>query len=74
MRQKLGRKVVENKQEKLKVLQLLIEVRPGGWVRHGCVLGGVWHGWRVGCHEDVPETCGRCAAAVRRARATEAAE
>ena len=34
--------------------------------------------WRVlpdvGCHEDVPETCGRCAAAVRRARATEAAE
>ena len=49
MRQKLGRKVVENKQEKMKTLQLLIEVLPGAgwgmgvsWVGCGCVLGGVW--------------------------------
>ena len=55
MRQKLGRKVVENKQEKMKTLQLLIEVLPGAgwgmgvsWVGCGWGVGGVGLGWGCG--------------------------
>ena len=49
MRQKLVRKVTENKQEKMKNTQPLIEVCTY-WVGHGRGMGGAWvgHEWGMG--------------------------